>query len=141
MLLSPSSVGFTVVVALWFSVPALSARTADDEFSLQAQAARLDSSNLPSVGDGFTMLAATAPHLAAAGADLKLESSCVRGGKTGSTDPCGCLCSSSYIFGDGFESGDTSAWSSTQSLRPVAQGRASDRQNPTTTPRKQRSIP
>ena len=43
--------------------------------------------------------------------DLTLEPSCVGGALKLGTAECGCLCGGA-IFEDGFESGDTTAWSS-----------------------------
>jgi hypothetical protein len=86
----------------------------EGDFALRARAfdpVAARSGHMPSVGGGFELSAQTdsrRERLDDPGR-FSLQVSCASAGASG---PCGCLCGSSPIFADGFESGDTTSWSS-----------------------------
>ena len=79
------------------------------EFTIDARAVPLHES--ASAGGEFSLEGNVAPRIDPQKSDLALEPSCVGGALKLGTAECGCLCGGA-IFEDGFESGDTTAWSS-----------------------------
>jgi len=81
-------------------------------YRLTGQAVSAD--RAPLAGGAFVLSAQVVPPTAPRGGDFLLISgpaSCATGAASQAGGGCGCLCLDT-IFADGFESGNTSAWSS-----------------------------
>ncbi|MBZ0114868.1 MAG: hypothetical protein K8J08_20575 [Thermoanaerobaculia bacterium] len=86
----------------------------EDRFELRGRVFEVaNGTEVPAVGGGFELSGEVEPRTLALAvrSEFTLASPCASQGD-GAPGPCGCLCGATPIFADGFESGNTIAWSS-----------------------------